>query len=326
MIFSNLKEKQQKAYRIKSYDELLINTIASMFTYKGMPDTVDIGFMEAMTMLRGLSAIWKHPAYGWIASEAGVSGEPNVYGIGKDIICSAWDGTVHTFSDWQNNKDVIVLWNNSIKMPDMNIGRYSDMLAELETSINLNILFSRMYPIPVAKDQPTMKAINDSIRNMLDGKLKDGCTILSDNAVSRILDSGASIDTIKLTDESKSQYIQYLSHFRDDLFRWFYSLYGMNSQGSSKMAQQTVDEVNQDNNASMIIPHDMLRCRQRFIDELKSKQPEVFSEADVSFSECWQSRLANMDDEFKKTDEELEESEADEELKETVEEVSEDED
>ena len=102
----------------------------------------------------------------------------------------------------------------------------------------------------------------------------------------------------------KSQYIQYLAKFRDDLMRWFYSLYGMNSQGSSKMAQQSVDEVNQDSSASMILPHDMLRMRQNGVEELNKK---FGWDAEVSFSECWMSRLANMDDEFKTTDEQLEE-------------------
>ena len=70
------------------------------------------------------------------------------------------------------------------------------------------------------------------------------------------------------------------------------------------MAQQTVDEVNQDNNSSMILPHDMLRMRQK---SLESQVNKKFGwDMEVSFSECWMSRLANMDDEFKKTDEELE--------------------
>lgn len=307
-IFNQLSEKNQKAYRIAAYDEILLNSISTMFTYDKIPETIDQGFLEMFSILRGVAAVWEHPTYGWIASEAGTSGSPNPYGIGKDIICSAFDGTVKTFENWENNNDVIVLWNNSIKMPDMNIGRFSDMFTENETSIKLNVLFSRFYPIPVAKDKKTQEAINKAISNMLIGKIKDGCTILDERVLADAMENPSGIDLINLTDVQKSQNIQYLCKYRDDLFRWFYSLYGMNSQGSSKLAQQTVDEVNQDTNAAMIIPHDMLRCRQAFIEQAKKKQPELFKNADVSFSECWMSRLANMDDEFKKTDEELEET------------------
>jgi hypothetical protein len=52
----------------------------------------------------------------------------------------------------------------------------------------------------------------------------------------------------------------------------------------------------------MIIPHDMLRMRQQGAKELNNKFGWT---CEVSFSECWQSRLANMDDEFKTKDEEL---------------------
>lgn len=314
MFFSLMNEKAQKAYRIYSYDEIFLNSLASMFIYRGKwiedvdLSNVESGFMDSQALLKGVAAVWKHPKFNkWIASEAGVAGEPDAYGLGKDLICSAWDGTVKTFENWRENPDVIVLWNNCIKMPDMNIGRFSDMLTEVETSMKCNVLFSRFYPIPVARDKKVMEAINASIKNMLDGKIKDGCTILSEEVLSKVLDNPTGIDLINLTDVQKSQNIQYLAKFRDDLFRWFYSLYGMNSQGSSKLAQQTVDEVNQDTNAAMIIPHDMLRARQQFIEQGKRKQPDLFADADVSFSECWMSRLANMDDEFAKTDEELEE-------------------
>lgn len=307
-IFSKLSEKNQKAYRIAAYDEILLNSISTMFTYKDIPKTIDVGFLEMFALIGGMAAVWKHDKFGWIASICGASGEPNAYGIGQDLNCTSFDGKSVTFNDWENNKDVIVLWNNSIKCPDMNIGRFADMFTEVETSMKLNVLFSRFYPIPVAKDNKVQKAINEAISNMLIGQIKDGCTVLDERFISDELDNPAGIDTVNLTDVQKSQNIQYLAKFRDDLFRWFYSLYGMNSQGSSKMAQQTVDEVNQDTNAAMIIPHDMLRCRQAFIEQAKEKQPEEFANADVSFSECWISRLANMDDEFKKTDEELEET------------------
>jgi len=227
--------------------------------------------------------------------------------MSHDLIVRALDGKTETFKDWKENPNVIVFFNNSCKAPDMNIGRFAEMFTDLEISLKLNVLYSRFFPIPVAKDQPTKKAINEAIKKMLEGQIKDGTTILTEDVVSAITEGTSGVDTINFTDVDKSRYIQYLAKYRDDLMRWFYSIYGMNSQGSSKLAQQTVDEVNQDNNASMIIPHDMLRCRQKALEIAKRKQPELFEGAEVSFSECWMSRLANMDDEFKKTDEELEE-------------------
>ena len=242
----------------------------------------------------------------WIITPVDFAGSPDAYGFGADAICTVKSGVVCKFENWRENPDVAIIFNNSNYSPDMNIGRFSDMLAELEVSMKLNVLFARMYPMPVVSSGKIQKAVETAIDNMRTGKI---ATVLDDDTLSKYVSDTAAnntgIQTVNLTEVEKSQYIQYLAKFRDDLMRWFYSLYGMNSQGSSKMAQQTVDEVNQDNNASMILPHDMLRMRMKSLENQVNKK--FGWNMEVSFSECWQSRLANMDDEFKTTDEELEE-------------------
>ena len=324
MYFSTLKEKRQKAYRIESYDEVFTNTLISMFTYRGdnVPEEIldQQSFIDIYAMLGGVAAIWKLTPdkcpnsqndameNKWIITDADFAGSPDAYGFGRDLICTVRSGVVYQFENWRENPEVAVIFNNSNYSPDMNIGRFSDMLAELEVSMKLNVLFARMYPMPIASSTKIQKAIETAIENMRNGKI---ATVLNDDALSQyVMDAttgsgAAGINTVNLTEVEKSQYIQYLAKFRDDLMRWFYSLYGMNSQGSSKMAQQTKDEVNQDNNASMIIPHDMLRMRMKCLDSQVNKK--FGWDMEVSFSECWMSRLANMDDEFKETDEELEE-------------------
>ena len=317
MFFSLMKEKSQKAYRIKSYDEVLTNILISMLVYRNYPEELTncMQFVEIYRIIEGAAAIFKYEGK-YVVGHVNFGGKPDHYGIGMDAICSLDDGIVITFEDWRNNPEVGIFFCNSTFMPDMSIGRFSDAFAELEVSLKLNVLFSRMYPIPVASDNKTKTAIEDSIKNAMDGKIS---TILSPDALAKYVDGATStgIETVNLTDVEKSRYIQYLAKYRDDLLRWFLSQYGMNSQGSSKLAQQTVDEVNQDNNASMIIPHDMLRQAQYGCDMCNDK---FGWNLEVSFSECWQSRLANMDDEFKTTDEELEETTEEEPTEETTEE------
>lgn len=340
MYFSNLKEKRQKAYRIESYDEVFTNTLISMFTYRGDNVPKEIleyqSFIDIYSMLDGACAIWKLTsdrcpnAQGdamegkWIITPVDFAGSPDAYGFGADARCTVKSGVVCEFENWRENSDVAIIFNNSNYSPDMNIGRFSDMLAELEVSMKLNVLFARMYPMPVASSAKIQKAVEAAIENMRNGKI---ATILDDDTLSKYVADNATaaantgIQTVNLTEVEKSQYIQYLAKFRDDLMRWFYSLYGMNSQGSSKMAQQTVEEVNQDNNASMILPHDMLRMRMKSLENQVNKK--FGWDMEVSFSECWQSRLANMDDEFKTTDEELEEGVNNEETKDQAVEESE---
>ncbi len=305
MIYSDLKDKLQKPYRIQNYDNLLLSTLCSMFVYKGFPKTVWTQFIEIYRLLYGACAFWQYKG-DLIVSKVDFGGFPYVNGIGQTAICTTEDGTVKQFDDWYNNNNIVVMLNNDIFTPDLSIGIFSDMLSEVDTSLKTLLLYSRLSPLPVAEDEKQRKVIDETLNSIFNGKIK---SILSTNALSQLLpdeNGNRGIQTVNLTDVNNSDKIQYISKFRDDLFRWFYSLNGMNSQGSSKLAQQTVDEVNQDNNASMIIPHMRLITAQKAVKELNEK---FELSVDVSLSECWMNRLSNSDQEFKTTDKELEENE-----------------
>lgn len=66
----------------------------------------------------------------------------------------------------------------------------------------------------------------------------------------------------------------------------------MDIQASSKMAQQTVDEVRAGSEQSMIIPHERYHCRQEEAEELK----RVFGwDVNIEFSEPWQNAFAKCE-------------------------------
>jgi hypothetical protein len=107
MYFSKLKEKRQKAYRIKSYDEILINTLISMFTWRGLDEALQkkVCMLENILIRNGAAAIFKlMPEMAntgndsnvgeYIVTDADLCGEPDVYGIGRNdevrVVTSDW--------------------------------------------------------------------------------------------------------------------------------------------------------------------------------------------------------------------------------------------
>lgn len=317
MFFSKMKEKRQKAYRIESYDEILTQILVSMFTYDGIPDELKEreNFIEECLIYDGAVAIFKlnkemamsTNSYvdKYIACKVMFNGMPDVYGIGEDAICTTDNGLSLTFENWRENPDIAIIFNNSTMSPDVNIGRYSDILAEVETSEKLQTIFSRLYPIPIVKNNKVKQAVEQAIKNMLDGKI---ATILDEDKIAKYIEDATkdAIESVALTEPDKAQYIQYLSKFHDDLMRRFYGLYGMDESGNSKMAQQSVEEVSRNDESSMIIPHDMFKWRKKGIQMCNDK---FGWEGVVMFTECWQSRDADIN----VTDEETEEENNDEE-------------
>lgn len=305
MLFSSLKEKQQKAYRLESYDDILLQSAMSMLVYRGFPKSVNTKFIEKYRLMDGACAIWKNNNK-YIVSRVDFGGMPDENGIGTIAICSTDNGVVKQFDNWKENPDVAIIFNNSLYAPDLSIGMISDLLAETDLSMKFNLIYTRLYPIPIAKDQKIKTAIDLAMGNIKDGKL---ATVLAEDVLADVTENSTTeIPVINLTNVRDSDKIQHLAKFRDDLFRWFYSLNGMNSQGSSKMAQQTVAEVNQDSNASMIIPHDRYHCAMEGIEMCNEKfgnDPEWVT-AEVSFSEPWQNREAQCKEEFSEKVEENE--------------------
>ena len=112
MLFSILKEKQQKAYRLKSYDDILLATLCSMFIYKGMAESINKHFIEQYRLLEGACAIWKNDGK-FICSRVDFGGKPDENGIGTIAICATDNGTVKQFENWKENKEVAIIFNNN---------------------------------------------------------------------------------------------------------------------------------------------------------------------------------------------------------------------
>lgn len=312
MFFSNMKEKKQKAYRIESYDEILTEILMSMFTYDKIPKELKEreNFIEETLLYGGAVAIFKLTKKmamstnsfvdKFISSKVQFTGMPDVNGIGEDCICTTENGLSIEFKNWRENPDIAIIFNNSTMSPDVNIGRYSDILAEVETSEKLQTIFSRLYPIPIVKNNKVKIAVEQAIKNMLDGKI---ATILDEDKIAKYIEDATkeAIESVALTEPDKAQYIQYLSKFHDDLMRRFYGLYGMDESGNSKMAQQSVEEVSRNDESSMIIPHDMFKSRKKGIEMCNEK---FGWEGVVMFTECWQSRDAEINVTDEKTEEE----------------------
>ena len=286
MIFSHLKDKQKKAYRLKNYDDILIQSILPMLEYSNMPDSIVPNLFERERILNGVTAVWKMDDK-IISTPVTFGGTPDIYGRGTTAICITYNGISKTFEDCFNNDNIAFVYLNSNYSPDLTIGIYADILAEIDTSIIANLINSRFANIPVVDDEKQKIAVENAFNKIISGQPS---VIVQKNILSDLVNENG-IKMLSMTNVKDSDKIQYLTKCHDDIFRWFYSLHGLNSQGSSKMAQQTSDEILTDNIASMIIPFDILNTAKIGIDEVNRKFGTNIS---VDFSEAWKMRLTEF--------------------------------
>ena len=289
-------KKNDKAYKefLKKENFLsLLNMVASMFVWSGIPEEtgIDVNTIEPTLLLTGKVAFVKE-GNEYLVGRVSFAGEPTRYYYGRDAIATAGNGFNKYYKNWSKNKNIVVAFNNNLKTPDFQLLKTAGILSEVDISLLCNLVYSRLYPIGVAHDDKTKKVLEELFDNMQLGKF---ASITSRNILENLGGKdGAGIDVLNLTDVSVSDKIQYLAKYKDDTLRWLWSIYGQNVQATSKLAQESVDEVTSGQGVSMIVPHDMLHQRLRVCEELKKK---FGWNVTVTFSEPWQNEFADCNKE-----------------------------
>lgn len=284
-IYAMLKDKDQRIVREKSWHDTLLSIMADMFQYEGLP--VRTNFLELYLLVFGECAIWETKD-GWAVTRCNRAGKPNTNGEGSDLICTTDNGQSVTFRNFEESAEVVWLKNDSLAQPDTRFEIFADILTEIETSIKSIIRNSRYMPIIMTRDEKAKVAINEILAELnTSGKPQ---AIISRN----IIEGEDSATVLNITDVNASDKIQYLYKAIDDTLRLFYNRIGMEVCGASKMAQQSVAEVNAGCNSHEIIPNLRLKEREKAIEDCREK---FGWDCSVRFSEPWQKEIEEVTEE-----------------------------
>ena len=274
----------------------LVEGLVSQFERLNYPETVNVKILEKYLVIHGMAAIAKYNGLNqkwsgkWTACMCELGGDPDPDGLGETAFCKWPDGTVRTIENWRESEDVIVCWNSYDYSIDINYRETARKIQTADVSLDMLVKNSRLHPIPVARDSKEQGAIQDVQRNIIDGMEQ---TVIAKGDTQEILDAigntQSQIEVLSLTDPSAAVHIQNISQYREDLLRWFWNIYGMDSRGTTKRAQQSVEEVDQGGDLSMVIPMSRWRARQEEVEQVRIKCGAP--EAACDFSTCWKSRI-----------------------------------
>lgn len=264
------------------YASILINMFATRETetnpFYNSPYW-DFCFVESVLLLNGCGAVWFDEIDNqYVFSACDRIGDIDSEGHGKDLFCVTMNGHSKTFKDYINNDKVVVIWNNKSHSCDINVGRFAKNATETWTSIKACLVGTRYNNIVSCTSEQEKKALDIAIENVEVGK---PITISSDNVLGLSEDG---IKRISLTDVKDSDKIQYLDNHLTWLNRTFLNNYGLTTQGSDKIAQQSKDEVNNGALASWVEPISRLNERKLGFAKVKEK---FGLDIPYEFSELW---------------------------------------
>ena len=273
----------------------------SMFEYSNLPDTVDPLYLEKYLQdpkpdsyvgwwrLNASEASPGFPEGSLIVSSATFGTKRNPYGEGTEAICITRNGHERRFAS-RYDDDVVIGFNNITKMPCIDIDTDSQTLAEIDLSLLYLVHYTRLYPIFKAADEPTRDKIVTAFSRMELGK---PLTIIDKPLLEDLGIETASLQKELLTNPELAKEIQFTAKLREDVKRWHFTKYGQTINSSSKLAQETVDEVNGAVSASLIIPLSMLAARRAMIEEVNRK---FGTDIRVDFSGAWRAEVTRYED------------------------------
>ena len=285
---------------------MLAEAHLSMFEYTGLPDTLDPIFLETYLQRDGIAVITDEMPgeEGLIVCEGSTGTDLDPYGIGKEVIATTRNGHAGTFKRGEN---CVVGWNNKTKTPCLDVYTDAQTLADIQTSIDFLIFWTRLSPLVRVSDEKTKVKVVEAFKNIKRGI---PVTLASKKLLAEYgLNDDITVDM--LTQPDFADKIQFTAKLYDDVLRWHMTRYGHATNGNSKAAQQTVDEVDSTASQSMILPLSMLASRRKMIDEINALYG---LNATVELSGAWKAEVTayenmsgedNIDDSADDTDDTL---------------------
>lgn len=274
----------------KHYVNIETSMLMSMFNYKGLPETIDINYMEWCLVSFGVVAIVKIEDNRYYAGVPALLPPLDDYGWGTTVEMVTRNGTI--VNKRTVGIDCALIWNNNTHTPEFDLYRFANIFTETDIALKTVIRNCKKAPIPVAGNSKLKTAIDTAMNNAIEG-LSDYTVMNDTSLVDEINGKSSDIPVMSLTDVKDADRLQYLSKFHDDLLRRLATLYGHDMQTSGKMAQQSVDEIQGYDSYSMIYPEVRLGSRLKGIKQFN----EVFGfNATVDYSLPWRYNIYKQDD------------------------------
>lgn len=109
----------------------------SMFKWEGLPDSVDVRYLEMELFLTGQALFFKDDVLGYLALGCLANGSFDVYGEPK--VRRAYSRYSGYNSDSFTDKDSVIIWNNYMRVPSaQDVMYYAQRLWDLDSVIDIN--------------------------------------------------------------------------------------------------------------------------------------------------------------------------------------------
>lgn len=120
------------------YMRRLCELSMSMFKWEGLPESVDVRYLEMELFLSGQSLFFKDDVMGYLTLGCLANGSFGVYG--EPVSRRAYSRYNGYNSDVFTGKDSVIIWNNYMRVPSaQDVMYYAQRLWDIDSAIDINV-------------------------------------------------------------------------------------------------------------------------------------------------------------------------------------------
>lgn len=241
----------------------LLDLLINMFEYKNLPAGISKRDLELNLLITGHATIIAKKDGSMFTPLTSLYGYDEYYQPTKAVFANP---VVITSKEYTIGEDCTVVYNNSLQDSifyvkadsglNTFIQRYARQLADIESTINIYTVNSRLTSIPVSNDNAVMESLKSFFKNLTIGKR----AIVSDSSI---------IENFRNVDINRTGIKDGVNDWliaRDKILEQFYRDLGIRMTNQKK-AQVNTDEVESNDQLLLISSDDMLKARKKGYEE-----------------------------------------------------------
>jgi len=258
--FRNNPNRNRKAIQERMYLRLLTEIACARFKWVGLPDSIDLRFLELTLFHRALSVFyWDEDFERYMALRASGTGKINMYDnpttftvIGNTMVNKTLKAT-----------DCVPIWANYLRVPDWDIvSIFSTRFAELDRTIEIDILAQR-HPFVLIADDNQKQSVLNAFRQVQEGQpVIVGTPTLGDAIANQfsLFDFNMHPDAVVNLQLVKSK-----------MWNECMTMFGINNANQDKRERLVVSEVSANNSQVLMARNIALDSRRLACEQINAK-------------------------------------------------------
>lgn len=198
--------KNREAVIQSMYRRIISEMCMNRFNWQGMPDTIDMRYLEMLLLTDALAVFYYDQEYSrYMALKGTGLGTPNMYD--NPVEYNVYGNML--YSKTLNSKECVPIWANYMRIPDMDIiDVYSQRLATIARTFEIDMLHAR-HPFVIAVNNNEYNTFANVYKEVVDGQpVIFGTEMMTHDALANKMaafNTGISAETLRYVSEALSR-------------------------------------------------------------------------------------------------------------------------